>query len=346
MTAVLVSAVASLPTLRSADWSLTSLPRVDSATPLGAAAHAIDPGFHTVHTGAYDGQFYWGIAVDPVARGAVHAALDKPSYRYGHPLYGWLGWLVSAGRPRLAPAALAAVGLVSILAAASAAAALGVVSGRSGWQGLFVALNPGLISSVVHDLAEPLATALLFTSLVMYVRGRRVAAWAGFALLPLAKEPLALVLLALVAWELWHRRRRRALVFASAIAPALIWWTYLRLELGGWFTSGDSALGSPLEGWREAFLHLSGHPASSFTGMAVATVFVGLSAMLLYTAVTAVRRHGHLDLAYLALFIVAVCLAANATLALTTALRNTAFLIALVPFILLRGDPIARLNEA
>jgi hypothetical protein len=80
-----------IPTLRGAAWSLSALPRVDSTTMLGADARALDPGFHTVASGAYDGQFYWGVAVDPLATGSAHRAFDKASYRYGHPLYGWLG---------------------------------------------------------------------------------------------------------------------------------------------------------------------------------------------------------------------------------------------------------------
>ena len=53
---------------------------------MGAAARTVDPHFHTVHPGAYDGQFYWGIAIDPLATGDVHRSFDNASYRYGHPL--------------------------------------------------------------------------------------------------------------------------------------------------------------------------------------------------------------------------------------------------------------------
>src|SRR4051812_49291681 len=105
--AVALSATAIVASIRPEGWSLTALPRVDAATPMGAAARARDPSFHTVHPGAYDGQFYWGIAVDPIATGNVHQAFDTASYRYGHPLYGWLGWLFSAGQARAAPDALA-----------------------------------------------------------------------------------------------------------------------------------------------------------------------------------------------------------------------------------------------
>ena len=207
---MLVAMLAIAATLSTAGWSLTALPRVDSKTKLGALARAIDPGFHTVHPGAYDGQFYWGIAVDPLATGSAHKAFDKASYRYGHPLYGWLAWLVSGGRARAVPAALALVGLASLFAAATIAAALGLGRGGSGWEGLFVALNPGLLVSATQDLAEPLATALLLGAFAAHARGYRATAWICLALLPLVKEPLGIALAAVVGWELVHRRRRRA----------------------------------------------------------------------------------------------------------------------------------------
>src|ERR1700675_323864 len=72
-----IAAVAMIATLRAADWSLTALPRVDSKTRLGTTARILDPGFHTVHPGAYGGHFYWGVAVVPLALGRVHNAFDK-----------------------------------------------------------------------------------------------------------------------------------------------------------------------------------------------------------------------------------------------------------------------------
>jgi hypothetical protein len=328
--AVVLAAVAMIVTVRHAGWSLTALPRVDSNTRLGAAARKLDPGFHTIHPGAYDGQFYWAVAVDPIALGDVHRIVDKPSYRYGHPLYGWLGWLFSAGRPRAVPAALAAIGLVSLFAAAAVAAALGVRCGRNGWDGLFVALNLGLISSAAHDLAEPLAAALLLGAVFAYVGEKRASAWVCLALLPLAKEPLLLVLLGVVVWELAQRRRRAAAQFATAAIPAFLWWTYARIHLGAWFTSGDSALGEPLAGWRRA---LSEERPGEARGVAVA-ILVSLLVLIVLAGVRALRTRGPVELAYLGLAAVAVCLAPNATAALTTALRNTAFLLVLVPFVI------------
>ena len=111
--ALLLASLAMTRALAPADWSLTVLPRVDSETRLGTLARTLEPGFRTVHPGAYDGQFYWGIAVDPLAIGELHGAFDKASYRYGHPLYGWLGWLLSAGQARAAAAGLTAAALLS-----------------------------------------------------------------------------------------------------------------------------------------------------------------------------------------------------------------------------------------
>jgi hypothetical protein len=319
-------------TLQHAGWSLTALPRVDSQTKLGADARAVDPGFHTVHPGAYDGQFYWGIAVDPLAIGQVHNAFDKGSYRYGHPLYGWLGWLFSAGRERSVPAVLAAVGLASMFAAAAVAGILGVRRGRSGWEGLFVALNFGLIGAAAHDLAEPLAAALLLGAVAAYVGGRRAPAWICFALLPLAKEPLIVVPLAAVVWELVQRRRRCAALFSTTVLPALAWWIYIRVHLGAWFTSGDSALSLPLVGWARTLFGANVRHVPA-RGIAVTVLFL-LVIVVAFAAVRALRRRGPVELSYLALTAIAACLAPNATLALSTALRNTAFLIVLIPFVI------------
>jgi hypothetical protein len=320
-----------IPTLRNAGWSLTALPRVDSTTKLGAAARAVDSGFHTVHPGAYDGQFYWGIAVDPLATGHVHTAFDKASYRYGHPLYGWLGWLFSAGQARVVPVALAAVGLVSMFVAAALAATLGLGSGRFGREGLFVALNVGLISAAAHDLAEPLAVALLLGAVAAYVGGRRAFSWFLLALLPLAKEPLMVVPAAVVVWEFTQRRLQRAALFAATAIPAALWWTYTRVHLGAWFTTGDSALGPPLVGWwRTLFGPNVRHQHARGLAVAMLVALIFVSALV---TVRAVRQRGPIELSYLALAALAACLASNATLAFSTALRNTAFLIVLIPLI-------------
>jgi len=338
--ALLAALIALVPVLRPVGWDLTALPRVDNHTVMGTAARKIDPGFHTVKIGAYDGQFYWGIAVDPIATGDVHQAFDKASYRYGHPLLGWLGWLFSAAQPRAAPAALLAVGLAALVAAAVGASLLGRAFGRQGWEGMFVAANPGLLYAAVHDLAEPLSAALLLGGLLAYARGRRLLAAVLFGLLIFSKEQFVLVPLAVAAWELLRGRGRirDTWIFAACILPAACWWIYARSQLGAWFTSGDTALAFPLSGWKRSILDAgvgtySPDGAINVNAEATLVILAALMVLLALAAVLALRLRAPTDAVYIAIGVVTLCLAPNATTILRDALRNVSVLLVLVPFV-------------
>ena len=339
--AVSAAVVALIPVLRPAGWSLTALPRVAANTGMGAAARARDPGFRTVTTGDYDGQFYWGIAVDPLATGNVHQSFDTASYRYGHPLLGWLGWLLSAGQARAVPAALLVVGLASLVLAALAASQLDRTLGGRGWAGLFVALNPGLLYGAVHDLAEPLSAALLLGGFLCYARGRRVLAAVCFGALILSKEQFVLVPLGIAAWEVLRRRGRLldSGVLAACLLPAAGWWIYARLQLGAWFTSGGNALGIPLSGWARALVDAgkqtySSDGTQSVSAEATLVVLVALLFLLAFVGLVALQLRGPMDVVYLLLAIVAACLVPAATELERDALRNVAVLLTLVPFVI------------
>jgi hypothetical protein len=340
--AVLLTVATMIPSLRPAGWSLTVLPRVDSGTGMGDAARKIDPGFRTVHPGAYDGQFYWGIAVDPIATGDVHQYFDTARYRYGHPLYGWLGWLFSAGQARAAPYVLAVVSVVAMLLASVGASLLGRTTGREGWEGLFVAVNPGLLYAGAHTLAEPVCATLLVGGMLAYVRGRLPAALACFALLPLSKEPLILVPLAIAAWGLLRRRIRlhEAAFLAATALPAIVWWTYARIHLGSWFTSGESTtFSAPLGGWKRALLDAGVNSYSADgnqnqLGEATVIVLVALAGLLLIATLLALRLRGPLDAAFLPLAALMAFLGIAATANQRDILRVTSVLIVLVPFVI------------
>jgi hypothetical protein len=339
--ALVAASLAVVPSLRPAGWDVTALPRVASNTPLGVDARRIDPGFHTVRVGAYDGQFYWAIALDPLATGSIHRSVDEPSYRYGHPLYGWLGWLFSAGQGTAAAAALLAVGLASFAAAAAAAAWLGVRRGRAGWESLFVVANAGLLYSAAHDLAEPLCAALLLGGLAAYHAGRRPAALACFALLPLSKEPLALLPLALAVWEVWRNqaRTRTVLPLVCTLIPSAAWWIYARIHFGASFMSGNTALGAPFSGWRRALVDsgVDSYSADRLTnqiGEETLIVLVALLMLLAVAGIAALRLRGPVELFFVPLGVIALCLAPNATVLLRDALRNTSLLVVLAPFVI------------
>jgi hypothetical protein len=180
----------------------------------------------------------------------------------------------------------------------------------------------------------------LLTALYGYVRERRRLMLVSLALLPLAKETLVLVPLALAAWQLVRRagRRRDTAWLLATILPAAAWWTYARLTLGAWFTSGDNALGPPFAGWAHALAEAGRHsydadPGLNQLGEATIVVLVVLLAVLALTGLFAFRLRHPIDLVYLALGAVALCLAPIATVLLRDALRNTAILLALVPFV-------------
>jgi len=337
--ALVVASLALIPSLRPVGWDVTALPRIGPT--LGAAAQRIDPGFYTAPGGGYDGQFYWAIALDPLATGSIHRDIDKPSYRYGHPLYGWLGWLFSAGQGTAAAAALLAVGLASLAAAAAAAAWLGQRRGSAGWEALFVVANAGLVYAAAHDLAEPLCAALILGGLAAYCSGRRRTALLCFALLPLAKEPLALVPLAVALWELWRNRAtvRSVLPLSAVLLPSIAWWVYARIHLGAWFTSGDTALGAPFSGWKRALLDAgirsySFDPSQNQIGEETLAVLVALLVLLAVAGLFALRLRGPVELFFIPLGVIALCLAPNGTVILRDALRNTALLVVLVPFVI------------
>ena len=340
--AVMLTVATMIPSLRPAGWSLTVLPRVDSGTGMGDAARAIDPGFRTIHPSAYDGQFYWGIAVDPIATGDVHQYFDTARYRYGHPLYGWLGWLFSAGQARAAPYVLAVVSLVAMLLAAVGASLLGRTTGRDGWDGLFVAVNPGLLYAGAHTLAEPVCAALLVGGMLAYVRGRQPAALVCFALLPLSKEPLILVALAVAAWGLLRRRIRinEAALLAATALPAIVWWTYARIHLGAWFTSGESTtFSAPLGGWKRALIDAGVNSYSSDgnqnqLGEVTVIVIVALAGLLLLASLLALRLRGPVEAAFLPLAGLMAFLGVAATANERDILRVTSVLIVLVPFVI------------
>ena len=331
--ALALALVATAATIRPFGWDITALPRVGMDTPLAQAAHDVDPSFRTVRRPGYDGQFNWAIAVDPLARTAVHRAVDKPSYRYGHPLLGWVGWALSGGQAGAVAAALLVAGLLSFAAAAALAALLAVRYGVRTTAALFVVVNAGLLYAAVHGLVEPLATALVLGVLIA-VGDDRIRLAAGLCVfLPLAKEQLILVPLLLAGWELRERRAfDRVALYAASTLPSIAWWIAMRVHLGAWFTTGDSALGAPFAGWKRAVLD-AGVNAASGRDETTLVVLVGLGGLLACAGVAALRLRGPGALLFLAFLLIAICLADNATVILRDALRNTAVLVALVPFV-------------
>jgi hypothetical protein len=327
-------------------WDTSALVRMHDTLPLAKLALNDDPGFRLRHiSGFYDGAYFYAIARDPLATGQAHQLLDETPYYWGHPAYGWLAWLASAGgRPAAVPDALLAVGLLSILVAGAAASVLARAIGWSPWGGLVVALNPGLVFAVYSDTSESLGAALLLLGLAAYARGRRGWAIGLFAALCLVKEPLVLVPLAIGAWELW--RTRRPPFVAAAVVPAVLWWLYLRIHLGAFpFGQGSERLTAPFAGWTQGVLDAalqSWDPSidAAQLGEAAVALIIVVGLAILVAAVYALRLRSVVAPAFLAIAVLYACITPNGVQYPKDLIRELALVLTLLPFVLAtRGNP-------
>src|SRR5205085_8978375 len=146
--------------------------------------------------------------------------------------------------------------------------------------------------------------------------------------LPLAKEPLALLPVAVAVWEVWRNqaRIRQILPLVGVLAPGVAWWIYARIHFGAWFTSGDTALGAPFSGWRRALVDAgirsySSDPLQNQIGEETLVVLAVLLGLLAVAGICALRLRGPAELFFVPFGLIALCLAPNATVALRDALR-------------------------
>ncbi|MEN3341647.1 MAG: hypothetical protein V7644_1051, partial [Actinomycetota bacterium] len=334
------AAAAVVASLDKQGWDRTALVRMHDTLPLAKLALHDDPGFRLRHgSGFYDGAFFYAIARDPLATGRAHRLIPEQSYHFGHPAYGWLAWLASAGgRPNDVPEGLLLVGMAAMALAGGAASLLARLLGWTPWGGLAVALNPGLVFSVANDTSEPLGAALLLLGLAAHLSGRRGWAFGLLAALCLVKEPLALVPLALAAWELWTRRR--APLLAAAVVPAALWWLYLRIHLGALpFGQGSERLTFPFLGWGKALLGASSQSwdpgvDTAQLGQAAVPLIVVVWVAILVAAVYALRLRSGVDAAYLVVAALYACITANGVQYPKDLVRELAVVLTLLPLVL------------
>jgi hypothetical protein len=142
--------------------------------------------------------------------------------------------------------------------------------------------------------------------LAAYLAGRRPAALACFALLPLAKEPLALLPLTLAVREVWRNRARiRSVVpLVCTLIPGAAWWIYARIHFGASFLPGGTALAAPFSGWRRALVDAgvdsySADPLTNQVGEETLVVLVTLLVLLAVACISALRLRGPVELFFI-----------------------------------------------
>jgi hypothetical protein len=209
----------------------------------------------------YDGQWFLGLAYDPLLGERLAASFDMPRYRAGRPLQAVAGWLLAGGQAEAIPVALLAVGPLAVALGCAATGRLVAAWGRSPGWGLGFALVPGVTVGVAFATAEPLALALAVVGLSLVLERRVAAAGLAFAGAALTKESYLVFAVAAAAWLALGAGGRRSARFADAaavVAPGVLllglWWAYVAWRIPGGPGDGEAAgaVGPPLVGWGHA----------------------------------------------------------------------------------------------
>lgn len=304
------------------DGSVSTLVHVGSQDAIAAMIRQEDPNFDFVTTSAhYDGTYFYAIARDPFALREAHTKIDLAPKRYGHAFYGQLAALVSLGEAWRVPLALLLISLAALAVAAFCASRIAEAMGLSPWAGLVIALSPGLIYATSVDTSESLQAALVALGLLAWQRRRIGLAAIAFVGASLTKEPMSLVPLGVLLYEIvriWRRDGRpgvlqwppsRARVQAGAallIGPVVLfaWSQYVQHRFGSLpLSQNDDADTIPFTGiWdtlRAAGRLYGADFASAQVGAVAIPLVLVLVAALIIGLVVAVRLRTMLDGVYL-----------------------------------------------
>lgn len=212
----------------------------------------LDPSFRYTRIGhAYDGQWYYFIALDPAN---ARYYVDWPAYRYTKILYPMLARGLAFGQANLIPYTLIAINWAAVTLGTWALAAWLRRRDVSVWLALPFGLYLGTFDSFTHDLTEPLSYGLLALAIYFLDRGRRrdtAVAALVFALAVLARDKAIIVAGVYVVGVLLGARtgsgetlvgRVRhnfpgALAFGAAIVTPLV---ALKLYLRWWLQTAPS----------------------------------------------------------------------------------------------------------
>jgi hypothetical protein len=195
----------------------------------------------------YDGQFFLYVALDP---GEASAYLDNRTYRLSRLGYPILARAVALGQADLVPAALLLVNLGAIAFGTLALAALLRRRGASSWWAVLFPVYPGIFLAAGHDLAEPLAYALVAGGLYALDRtgvGRPLPAALLFALAGATRETTLVfpaVLAGCVALGLGERGREQPRRGAAILLAGMAFLPYaaVRVALAVIYGTGEEGV--------------------------------------------------------------------------------------------------------
>lgn len=220
----------------------------------------------------YDGQFFYLQATDPLlVHNATVAAFQGPggeAFRVARMAYPVLAWLLAAGRNGALAWTLLVLNLIVVVALTFGVAAYARARGWSGWWALAVGLLAGFLAGTLRDLSDPLAGASMLGGLMLWERRRPRGAAVLLSVAVLAREPMLLAVAgiaveALLGW--WRGRNRpgalRALghdLWPVVVVPVLVyiaWQVYASARFGGSIASPSSAYLPPFVGVADEVRH-------------------------------------------------------------------------------------------
>jgi len=182
-------------------------------------------------TGGYDGQFYRYVAHDPFFTKGYDSFQDGAHMRYRRILLPLAAWLLAAGQAPLVDTGYFAAVLLAVALGAWFLGRYAVLHGRHpAWGLVFVALPATLIS--LDRMTVDIALLTCCAAAAWYARrDASVRLWFALALAVLARETGALLIAAACLHALWRRQFRRAVLLATSVLPAFLWFQFLSAQL-------------------------------------------------------------------------------------------------------------------
>jgi hypothetical protein len=190
---------------------------------------------------AYDGQFFYRLAVDPGMTGQSSVSLDQPNYRQQRILYPAIVHIVSLGTEAWVPLALVAVNVAALVLLGGLGARFAVELGAPGWWGVALPLWAGFTFSLARDLSEIVQACFLVATLLALQQGRWRLAAVPMALAVLARETAVILAFAMVTSSVLEHLRGHRPTHNSWCAGAVGVVCYAGLQAALWARWGTPA---------------------------------------------------------------------------------------------------------
>jgi len=188
------------------------------------------PGTYVFPHLGYDAQTYRYVAHDPLFRKGYSAGIDSPSLRYRRILVPIAAFFLAGGRQNLIDGAYIAIVLMAIFPGVYWSSVYARLSGRHSAWGLIFLLTPGALTSIDRMVIDGMMTALFAGFLVYAKREDATKLYVVLALSVLMRETGLLLVAGAAGAAFLQKRFVRALLFGTAVVPALGWYVFVRLH--------------------------------------------------------------------------------------------------------------------